>query len=54
VANITRRDVLEFLALVGKMGIKPEVQEYPLEDANAALLDLKERKIRGAKVLRIG
>ena len=54
VANITRRDVEEFLALAGKMGIKPEVQEYALEEANAALLELKERKIRGAKVLRIG
>jgi propanol-preferring alcohol dehydrogenase len=34
--------------------LKPEVQEFALEDANAALLDLKERKIRGAKVLRVG
>ena len=31
----------------------PEVQTYPLEDANRALSDLKVRKIRGAKVLRI-
>jgi propanol-preferring alcohol dehydrogenase len=54
VANITRKDVEDFLALAGKMGIKPEVQEYPLEEANTALLELKERKIRGAKVLSIG
>ncbi|MGE5807919.1 MAG: zinc-dependent alcohol dehydrogenase family protein [Nitrospirota bacterium] len=54
VANITRKDVEEFLELAGKMGIRPEVQEYPLEDANIALLELKDRKIRGAKVLRIG
>ena len=54
VANITRKDVEEFLPLAGKMGIKPEVREYPLEEANTALLELKERKIRGAKVLRIG
>lgn len=54
VANITRKDVEEFLKLAGKMGIRPEVQEYPLEDANIALLELKDRKIRGAKVLRIG
>ncbi|HEX9114001.1 MAG TPA: alcohol dehydrogenase, partial [Nitrospirota bacterium] len=54
VANITRRDVGEFLALAGKMSIRPEVQEYPLEEANTALLELKDRKIRGAKVLRIG
>jgi len=30
------------------------VQEYPLAEANVALLELKERKIRGAKVLAIG
>lgn len=54
VANLTRRDVEEFLRLAAEIPIKPEVQEYRLEDANAALMDLKERRIRGAKVLRIG
>jgi propanol-preferring alcohol dehydrogenase len=54
VANITRKDVEEFLALAEKMKIKPEVQKYDLEEANTALLELKDRKIRGAKVLRIG
>ncbi len=54
VANVTRRDVSEFLQLAAEMGIEPETQEYPLEEANLALLELKERKIRGAKVLRIG
>jgi propanol-preferring alcohol dehydrogenase len=53
VANVTRRDVSEFLSLAEAMGIKPEVQEYPLEEANRALLELKRREIRGAKVLRI-
>jgi propanol-preferring alcohol dehydrogenase len=53
VANITRKDVEEFLMIAGRMGIRPEVQEYPLEEANTALLELKDRKIRGAKVLRI-
>ena len=53
VANVTRQDVHEFLALAARIPIKPEVQEYPLEDANRALLELKERRIRGAKVLRI-
>jgi propanol-preferring alcohol dehydrogenase len=33
--------------------MKPEIQEYELEDANRALVELKERKIRGAKVLKI-
>lgn len=53
VANVTRRDVIEFLALAAKVPIRPEVQTYPLEQANQALRELKERKIRGAKVLVI-
>jgi len=53
VANVSRRDVSEFLALAAEMGIKPEYQEYALEDANQALVELKSRKIRGAKVLKI-
>lgn len=53
VANVTRRDVHEFLELAAKIPIKPEVQVYKLEEANQALLDLKARKIRGAKVLKI-
>ena len=53
VANVTRRDVIEFLELAARIPIKPEVQEFALEEANIALLELKERKIRGAKVLRI-
>ena len=54
VANVTRTDVEEFLALAAKIPIRPEVQEYPLENANQALLELKERRIRGAKVLKMG
>jgi propanol-preferring alcohol dehydrogenase len=53
VANVARRDVREFLELAGKIPIKPEVQEYGLKEANRALADLRERRIRGAKVLRI-
>ena len=53
VANVTKRDVREFLALAAKIPIRPEVQEFSLEGANTALLELKERRIRGAKVLRI-
>ncbi len=53
VANVTRSDVSEFLDLAAEMRIKPEVQEYALVDANHALLELKQRKIRGAKVLRV-
>jgi len=53
VANVSRRDVAEFLALAADMRIKPEIQEFALEEANTALVELKMRKIRGAKVLRI-
>lgn len=53
VANVTRADVREFLALAAEAGIVPEVQEFALEEANRALVELKTRKIRGAKVLRI-
>lgn len=53
VANITRRDVEEFLRRAAEIPVRPEVQEYGLEEANRALTELKERKIRGAKVLRI-
>ncbi len=53
VANVTRRDIAEFLDLAARIPIKPEVQVYPLEEANQALRELKERKIRGAKVLRV-
>ncbi len=53
VANVTRRDVREFLELAAQIPLKPQVQEYPLEEANRALRELKAGKIRGAKVLRI-
>ena len=54
VANVARRDVSEFLDLAAEIPILPEVEEFPLEEANTALRQLKERRIRGAKVLRIG
>ena len=53
VANVTRADVREFLALAARIPLRPTVEEYPLTEANRALLELKERKIRGAKVLRV-
>jgi propanol-preferring alcohol dehydrogenase len=45
--------VSEFLELAANIPIRPEVQVYPMEEANIALTDMKERKIRGAKVLKI-
>ncbi len=54
VANVALVDVREFLQLAAEIPIKPEYQTYPLQEANRALVELKERKIRGAKVLVIG
>ena len=54
VANITTKDVTEFLELSIKAGIRPTVTEYALEEANVALMEIKTKKIKGAKVLRIG
>jgi alcohol dehydrogenase, propanol-preferring len=53
VANVARWDVQEFLALAAEIPIRPEIQEYPLEEANRALAELKAGAIRGAKVLRV-
>jgi D-arabinose 1-dehydrogenase-like Zn-dependent alcohol dehydrogenase len=54
VANVSRKDINGFIELADKIPIIPETQEFKLEEANRALLELKERKIRGAKVLVIG
>jgi propanol-preferring alcohol dehydrogenase len=53
VANVARSDVRGFLKLAAEMSIRPEVQVFALEEANEALVELKTRKIRGAKVLKI-
>jgi len=53
VANITRRDVQEFLAFAAEAPIISEVEEFKLEEANAALIALKHGKYAGAPVLRI-
>lgn len=51
VANVTGTDVREFIRIAAEMPFKPEVEIYPFEEANRALLDIKNRKIKGAKVL---
>ncbi|MDO8754166.1 MAG: alcohol dehydrogenase, partial [Anaerolineales bacterium] len=53
VANVTRADVREFLQIAAQANIKPEFQEYELKDANQALVEMKQGKIRGSKVLRM-
>ncbi len=54
VANITQHDIRAFLPLAATAGIRPEVEVYPLEEANRALVELKRRSVKGAKVLRVG
>jgi alcohol dehydrogenase, propanol-preferring len=53
VANVTRADVSEFLRVAAEAGIRPEYQEYALKDANTALEEVRQGRIRGAKVLRV-
>ncbi|HEY1583927.1 MAG TPA: zinc-dependent alcohol dehydrogenase family protein [Chthoniobacterales bacterium] len=51
VANLTRRDGEEFLALAPEVPIKTETRTYPLERANEALADLRDGALTGAAVL---
>jgi propanol-preferring alcohol dehydrogenase len=53
VANVAGSDIAEFLELAAEIPIKPETERYALDEANRALLELKQGKIRGAKVLVI-
>jgi propanol-preferring alcohol dehydrogenase len=53
VANVTRRDIEEFLPIAAEIPLRPQVQTYRLEEANRALLELKRGPVRGAKVLLI-
>jgi propanol-preferring alcohol dehydrogenase len=52
VANLTREDGERFMALAGRIAIKSEVTDYPLERANEALDALRLGKLSGAAVLR--
>jgi propanol-preferring alcohol dehydrogenase len=51
VANLTRRDAEEFLALAPQAGIRTETVIYPLARANDALADLRNGALQGAAVL---
>jgi propanol-preferring alcohol dehydrogenase len=51
VANATREDARQLMQLAGEIPIHTEVQTFPLQDANRALLALKRSEIRGAGVL---
>jgi propanol-preferring alcohol dehydrogenase len=51
VANVSSNDVRSFIRIAAEMSMKPEVEVYPFENANQAIMDIKQRKIKGAKVL---
>ena len=53
VANLTRQDGDEFLALAPKVGIQTETQVFPLEEANQALQSLRSGQLTGAAVLKV-
>lgn len=53
VANVTRKDIEEFLPIAAEIPLHVETQAYPLEKANQALRELRMGHIRGAKVLTI-
>jgi propanol-preferring alcohol dehydrogenase len=51
VANITRKDIVDFLPIAAAIPIRPKTTTYSLEDANKALIELKRHGVQGAKVL---
>jgi propanol-preferring alcohol dehydrogenase len=53
VANNTRADGEDFLRIAAEIPIHTEIREFPLEQANDALIALKNGGIRGAAVLRV-
>ena len=53
VANLTRRDGEEFLALAPRIPVRTEIRSYPLERANEALMALRQGEVRGAAVLSL-
>jgi propanol-preferring alcohol dehydrogenase len=54
VANMTRTDARDFLALAADIGLRPRITEFPLESANEALAAVKRDAIDGAAVIVIG
>jgi len=53
VANIATKDVEEFLQIAARVPIRPQVELYPFEKANEALVEMKNKHIKGAKVLLV-
>jgi propanol-preferring alcohol dehydrogenase len=53
VANLTREDGHEFLALAPEVPVRTDVEEFPLEQANEVLERMRSGRLRGAAVLRV-
>ncbi len=53
VANMTRSDARDFLQIASNIGLKPRVTVFSLEDANEALLAVKNDRIDGAAVITL-
>lgn len=53
VANMTRADARDFLALAAQIGLRPKVTVFPLDQANEALIALKNDSVDGAAVIRL-
>jgi propanol-preferring alcohol dehydrogenase len=53
VANVTRRDAVEFLPLAARIPIVPTIEKFPLSQANQVLCSIKNSRLRAAAVLQI-
>lgn len=53
VANVTKADAEQFLPIAAAIGIKPTIEEFPLEAANDVLVKIKHSQLKAAAVLRI-
>lgn len=53
VANLTRKDGKEFLALASRVGIETHVQSYALADTDQAMADLRAGEVTGAAVIQV-
>ena len=51
VANMTRDDARDFLRVASQIGLRPKVTAFPLDQANEALIALREDSIDGAAVI---
>jgi propanol-preferring alcohol dehydrogenase len=51
VANMTRADAVEFLEIAGKIGLRPSVRSFRLDEANDALLSIQTDSVDGAAVI---